>query len=92
MEKIILDFSNCKYISQIYDEIKTKFDLPKDYGENLDALWDSLDCYTPEPLKVCICGIEKMSNDIKEYMQGIVSVFDDVHIQSPNIVFVYEKD
>ncbi len=92
MEKITLDFSNCKYISELYGEIKAKFDLPKEYGENLDALWDSLDCYTSEPLKVCVYGIGKMSDDMKDYMKGIVSVFDDVHKQSPNIIFVYSKD
>ena len=92
MEKIILDFSNCKYISEIYKEIKNKFDFPPYYGENLDALWDCLDCYTPEPLKVSVCGIEKMSDDMRDYMNGVVTVFNDIHKQNPNIVFEYEKD
>lgn len=91
MEKITLDFSNCQYISHIYKEIKTKFDLPQNYGENLDALWDSLDHYTPEPLTVFLVGTKSLSPDLKEALSEIIDVFNDVHKECPNIVFKIEK-
>ncbi|MBR1532769.1 MAG: barstar family protein [Ruminococcus sp.] len=38
MKKIILNFENCQYISEIHKVLKTEFDLPDYYGENWDAL------------------------------------------------------
>ena len=39
---VILDFTHCKYASELYGEMRTKMDWYEDYGENLDALWDIL--------------------------------------------------
>lgn len=39
---VTLDFSKCKYISEIYLEMRTKMKWEDWYGPNLDALWDIL--------------------------------------------------
>lgn len=39
---VILDFSKCKYISEIYHEMRAKMKWEDWYGPNLDALWDIL--------------------------------------------------
>ena len=36
------DFTACKYISDLYREMRTKMEWDDDYGENLSALWDIL--------------------------------------------------
>lgn len=87
MDNIILNFTNCKYISEIYKVIKKEFDLPEYYGENLDALWDSLDCYCRENLLVQIVGLNTLSKEMMEYMDEILGVFSNVHEENPNITF-----
>ena len=44
-----LDFSKCRYLGEIHEVIREKFELPGWYGTNLDALWDSVTgiMYTP---------------------------------------------
>lgn len=39
---VTLDFSRCKYISEIYLELRKKMKWEEWYGPNLDALWDIL--------------------------------------------------
>ena len=36
------DFTACKYISDLYREMRTRMEWDDDYGENLSALWDIL--------------------------------------------------
>ena len=70
MKQIQLNLNRCKNISDIYQEIKTKLKLPQNCGENLDALWDSLRCYTDEPMIVEVFGIKELSNELREYTEG----------------------
>ena len=39
---VTIDFRACRYISELYRELRTKLDWEDDYGESLDALWDIL--------------------------------------------------
>ena len=41
-EQVTLDFSKCKYITEVYDQMRKKMDWEDWYGFNLDALWDIL--------------------------------------------------
>lgn len=41
-EVVELDFTGCRYLGELYQELRKKMDWPNDYGENLDALWDIL--------------------------------------------------
>lgn len=40
--QVILDFTQCKYLGEIFKEMRTKMNWDDWYGENLDALWDIL--------------------------------------------------
>ena len=40
MEEIVLDFTNCRSIDEVYDIIQKGFDYGGYMGKNLDALWD----------------------------------------------------
>lgn len=86
---IVLDFSGCKYLGEIHLILKTKFGLPDYYGENWDALWDCLsylwinDRYT----KVNIYGFMSLPEDLREYCRTMLEIFDDVHEETPNVVF-----
>jgi len=87
MKNIVLDFSDCKTIGEIYEVIKTGFDFPFSCGENLDALWDSLDCYCDFDLLVCVKGISQMPEECRKYFDKIMLIFERVTKFNPNIVF-----
>lgn len=91
MEKIILDFTGCKFLGEIHTVLKKSFGFPDYYGENLDALWDCLKSYCDYPLTVEVYGVMEFSGiDAvhKEYMDKIINVFKDVSKNTPNIEFV----
>ena len=39
---VTLDFTACKYIGELFHEMRTKMEWDDDFGENLSALWDIL--------------------------------------------------
>ena len=87
--KITLDFTNMEYPAQLHRELKIKFELPDYYSENWDALWDCLDGWyeDDENVTVEIKGLETVSDDMRQYAQTMLKVFDDVHSNSPNVIF-----
>lgn len=40
--KVTLNFTGCKYLSELFREMRTKMEWDDDLGENLSALWDIL--------------------------------------------------
>lgn len=48
MKTIELDFKGCKYIGAVHEVLRSSFELPEYYGENLDALWDCLRYYSED--------------------------------------------
>ena len=86
---IILDFTGCKYLGEIHLILKTKFGLPEYYGENLDALWDCLRYLwlDGESVKVNIYGFLSLPDDLRECCVTMLEIFDDVHEETPNVIF-----
>lgn len=73
----ILDFSDCKYLGEVHKEIQKKLELPKWYGCNSDALWDSLTGIMTLPAHITIIykpNTDKIS-DLSEEIERIISVF-----------------
>lgn len=77
--RIIINFSDCLYLDSIHNEIKEKLDLPDWYGENLDALWDSLTgiIETPVEIEIIFKPQTKAAHKMKPYVNQIISVFKD---------------
>lgn len=86
---IVLDFTDCRYLGTVHKVLKEKFGLPEYYGENWDALWDCLRklwAYDGEVL-VEIYGYYSMDDEIKECCKPMFKVFEDVHKDTPNVIF-----
>ena len=86
---IILDFTGCKYLGEIHLVLKTKFGLPEYYGENWDALWDCLRYLwlDGENIGIKIYGFLTLPDDLREYCRTMLKIFDDVHKDTPNVIF-----
>lgn len=86
---IILDFSMCKYYMDIYKLFKEKFGLPMACGANWSAIWDMLrDRFnSKEYFEVHIYGYYTMPDDWQEECIKMLEIFDDVHKETPNVVF-----
>ena len=39
---VTLDFTKCKYLAEVYQEMSRKMEWAEEYGDNLSALWDIL--------------------------------------------------
>lgn len=87
MQEIVLDFTGCKYFYGVHKVLKEAFEFPEWYGMNLDALWDLLYNYCDWELHVYIKGLNKLPNELNDYMREILKIFEDVHSETPNIVF-----
>lgn len=87
MQKIELDFSDCKFLGEIHKVMKKAFDFPDYYGENLSALWDLLDGYTDEQLHIHIIGWENLPQEFSDYKAKMLNIFSRVTKHNPNITF-----
>ena len=79
-----LDFSDCETLGEVHEQIRKELELPRWYGQNLDALWDSLTGIMAIPADVTIVyrpqtkAAEKLRPDILE----IVEVFQEAQDQA----------
>lgn len=87
MQDIILDFTGCRYMLELHNIVKEKFDFPEWYGNNLDALWDCMRDYCGYNRCVYIKGIKSLPKEFKGYMDKILKIFERVHTENPTIVF-----
>ena len=82
--QIVLDFTGCKYITEVHWRIRDTFHFPGFYGENLDALWDMgcdyIGSWKPETTTaIIIRGVYQLPKDIREYfLDKIMGVFYDI--------------
>ena len=84
MEKIILDIIQLNQGKHEY--LKTLFEFPDYYGENLDALYDCLS--ELDDIEIIIINVD----DVDEFSLDILRVIDEVADAFNNINVSYEYD
>ena len=67
--------------------LKDAFDFRDYYGENLDALWDCLRYYSNENIHVRVEGLSTLPDELDDYKQRMLVLFDMVNSTTPNITF-----
>jgi len=69
-----IDFTDCKTLGELHQILKEELELPDFYGENLDALWDSITGLMYVPAKITIKkGGAKV---LHEYIEKVVKIFN----------------
>ena len=74
LKRFTLNFSECRYLGEIYAHIKSALELPKWCGENLDALWDAVTGMMYTPAEVIICP-EVRRKELRDEVNEIIAVF-----------------
>lgn len=98
-EQVTLDLSGCKYMSDIFTEMRTKMEWDDWYGENLDALWDILTGlpYKGDTITILsprfFSGIPHGENaGFTEYVDKICSIFQRAQDRSILTVHIEYTD
>lgn len=70
-----IDFTSCKTLGEVHLVIKEELEFPDFYGENLDALWDSLTglMYVPANVTIKKGGSRELTKEIDK----IIQVFEE---------------
>lgn len=85
---ITLDLTDCKYLGELHERIRTAFDFPEWYGANLDAFWDLLssECDADE---VILTGVNTMPEELRKYMSDIYKILDRKTAERENYSRIY---
>ena len=76
LRRFSLDFSECRYLGEIYAQIKNVLELPRWCGENLDALWDAVTGMMYTPAEVTIFPKVKRK-ELQDDAKEIIAVFQE---------------
>lgn len=74
-EKLIVDFTECKYYTEMHKRIKEGLKFPDYYGENLDALWDLIS--EPRDAFITIKGIHDLPKSFDEFVEKLLKTFEE---------------
>ena len=89
----VLDFSNCKYLGEAHELIKTELELPEFYGCNLDALWDAITglMYVPANIKIIFKPEVVVTKELADEIKKIIQVFQEAEQEYNQIKLTIEK-
>ena len=91
LRRFSLDFSECRYLDEIYAQIKRVLELSHWCGENLDALWDAVTGMMYTPAEVTI--IPKVRRkELQEDVKEIITVFQEAQDEYNEISVIMLED
>lgn len=89
-KKRTLDFSKCQYLGELHQVIQQELELPEWYGQNLDALWDSITgiMYVPADITIIYKPETKGSEKLATEVNKIIDVFKEA-VEEYNEITLY---
>ena len=83
----VLNFTQCKYLSEVHRTIQQELELPEWYGRNLDALWDSLTgiMYLPAEITI-IYSFNYSDKALADEIDKMIDIFKEAAEEYPEIV------
>jgi ribonuclease inhibitor len=81
-----IDFQNIGDYEDFYQELKSKIKLPEDFGDNLDALYDSLTGFVKLPLSI---EFVNMTVDQLETFEDLLTTLEDAEEELEDFTFSY---
>ena len=86
MNTVYIDFSTVGDFEDFYTQLKDKLKLPETFGDNLDALYDSLTGYVEMPLHIQFVN---MSVDQLEDFDDLITTLEDSEEELDGFTFSY---
>ena len=86
MKEILINFLNIGDYEDFYEQLKSKVELPDYFGDNLNALNDSLKGYVELPLHI---EFVNMSVDQLETFEDLLATLEDVEEEVEDFTFSY---
>ena len=88
----VLDMTGCCDWGDFHDRIRKLFAFPDYYGENWAAMWDCLtDLFgSSDSGEIIVRGTDTMPEDMKEDIETLKEIFNDLHAEFPGTVCRFE--
>ena len=86
MKEVYIDFSTIGDYEDFYTQLKEKLPLPEYFGDNLDALYDSITGFVALPLHL---EFVNMSVDQLETFEDLLDTLDDAEDNTEGFSFSY---
>lgn len=86
MKTVEIDFTDLGDYEDFYDVLRTKLDLPEFFGNNLDALYDSITGFVELPLQL---EFFNMSINQLEVFEDLLTTLEDAEENTEDFTFSY---
>ena len=86
MNTVFIDFTEIGDLEDFYDQLKEKLKLPETFGDNLDALYDSITGSVELPLHI---EFVNMSVEQLETFEDLLLTLEDIEEELDDFTFAY---
>lgn len=86
MKTVYIDFVTIGDYEDFYEQLKSKLSLPDDFGDNLDALYDSITGFVALPLHI---EFVNMTVSHLETFEDLLTLLEDAEEELEDFSFSY---
>lgn len=86
MNTVYIDFTEIGDMEDFFDQLKEKLKLPETFGDNLDALYDSITGFVEFPLHI---EFVNMSVEQLEDFEDLLTTLEDADEELEDFSFAY---